>query len=502
LRKGISTMTDQPDMSASELQATLAQAIQRARNLERTILQLKDSLARKGMEITTDIQGAVQHLTWSLGYAQRQGEALSQRLDQLQNLIRTSALVTSSLELEQVLEEVLDSVCRLTGAERAYLMLRDGGARATHVPPDLNSLRIRAARNWSQEGLSDVEVHFSRTVVEDALSKAEPIVTTNAQADERFKDRASVVSQGLRSVVCIPLIVRRSVVGVLYADNRIQSGLFSPNNMPLLVAFGTQAAVAIEKARIHQEDLQRQRYEEELALAQRIQLSLLPSRFPDVPGWSFAATYRPARVVGGDFYDLFEMPGREFGLVISDVAGKGVPAALFMATSRTTIRGAALSHHDPAATLAEANRLIYADTHADLFLSSFFSVLEAGSGRVRFSNAGHNDPLWFHAGSGTVEPVRLRGIVLGVLPDITPAQSAIELSPGDMLLYYTDGVTEAMNVDDEEFGEQRLIDVLQECGDAPLVELMRSVDQKVRDFVGDADQSDDFTAVAARYTGA
>lgn len=495
-------MSNQPDMSATELQATLAQAIQRARGLERIVLQLKDSLARKGMEITADVQGAVQHLTWSLSYAQRQGEALSQRLDQLQNLIRTSALVTSSLELDQVLEEVLDSVCRLTGAERAYVMLREGDGRDTHTPPDLSSLRIRAARNWSHEGLSDAEVQFSRTVVEDALSEAEPIVTTNAQADERFKHRASVVSQGLRSVVCIPLIVRRSVVGVLYADNRIQSGLFSPNNVPLLVAFGAQAAIAIEKARMHQEELQRQRYEEELALAQRIQLSLLPRQFPDMPGWSFAATYRPARVVGGDFYDLFEMANREFGLVISDVAGKGVPAALFMATSRTIIRGAALSHPDPAATLTEANRLIYADTRADLFLSSFFCVLEAGSGRVRFSNAGHNDPLWFHAQSGQVEPVRLRGIVLGVLPDISLAQSAVELAPGDMLLFYTDGVTEAMNAENEEFGEERLTAVLHEWGDATLVDLMRNVDQAVRAFVGDAAQSDDFTAVAARYTGA
>lgn len=496
-------MTEQPDMTATELQATLAQAIQRARSLERIVLQLKESLARKGMEITTDVQGAVQHLTWSLTYAQRQGEALSQRLDQLQNLIRSSALVTSSLELEQVLEEVLDSVCRLTGAERAYLMLRDsGGARDTHVPPDLSSLRIRAARNWSHEGLSDAEVQFSRTVVEDALSKAEPIVTTNAQADERFKHRASVVAQGLRSVVCIPLIVRRVVVGVLYADNRIQSGLFSPNNMPLLEAFGTQAAVAIEKARLHQEELQRQRYEEELALAQRIQLSLLPGSFPDVPGWAFAATYRPARIVGGDFYDLFEMPEREFGLVISDVAGKGVPAALFMATSRTTIRGAALSHPDPADTLGEANRLIYADTRADLFLSSFYSVLDAGSGRVRFANAGHNDPLWYRAGTGTVEAVRLRGIVLGVLPDITLAQSAVELAPGDMLLYYTDGVTEAMNDADEEFGEERLVQVLRQCGDADLVDVMRNIDTAVREFVNGAPQSDDFTAVAARFTGA
>ncbi|MCC7206316.1 MAG: SpoIIE family protein phosphatase [Anaerolineae bacterium] len=495
-------MTDQPDTTATELQATLAQAIQRARSLERTILQLKESLARKGMEITTDVQGAVQHLTWSLSYAQRQGEAISQRLDQLQNLIRTSALVTSSLELEQVLEEVLDSVCRLTGAERAYLMLREGRARDTHVPTDLNSLRIQAARNWGHEGITDAEAQFSRTVVQDALSKAVPIVTTNAQADERFKDQASVVAQGLRSVVCIPLIVRRIVVGVLYADNRIQSGLFSPSNVPLLEAFGTQAAVAIERARLHMEELQRQRYEEELALAQRIQLSLLPSNFPEVPGWSFAATYRPARVVGGDFYDIFGVRQQKYGLVISDVAGKGVPAALFMATSRTTIRSAALSHPDPADTLVEANRLIYADTRADLFLSSFYAVLGAGGGQVRFSNAGHNDPLWFHAETGAVEPVRLRGIVLGVLPDIALAQSAVELAPGDMLLFYTDGVTEAMNEADEEFGEERLMQVLQRYGDADLIDLMRRLDAAVRDFVGDAAQSDDFTAVAARYTGA
>jgi GAF domain-containing protein len=171
---------------------------------------------------------------------ERKGLIVFEQLDQLQELVRTVALITSSLELDQVLAEVMDTVIQLTGAERAYLMLR---------AKDTDELTIWAARNWDRETLAETDTVFSSSIVNEALEKMEAVVTTNAQDDARFQELKSVVQHGLRSVLCIPLTMRGRVIGVLYADNRIDQGVFSQHNVPLLTAFGTQAAIAIENAR-------------------------------------------------------------------------------------------------------------------------------------------------------------------------------------------------------------------------------------------------------------
>jgi GAF domain-containing protein len=163
------------------------------------------------------------------------------QLLQMQALVDTSALITSSLDLDQVLDGVIDTVIKLTGAERAYLMLRDA---------DSGQLSIRAARNWDQQSMSSGEVVFSEGVIQSALEQGTPIVTVNAQDDARFQDRASVMSHGLRSILCIPLVLREDRIGVLYADNRVSLGVFQEESLPLLTAFANQAAIAIENARL------------------------------------------------------------------------------------------------------------------------------------------------------------------------------------------------------------------------------------------------------------
>jgi GAF domain-containing protein len=184
----------------------------------------------------------------------RKGRMIFQQLDQLEELVRTVALITSSLELDQVLAEVMDTVIQLTGAERAYLMLR---------AKESDELTIWAARNWDRETLAEQDAVFSSSIVNAALEKMEAIVTTNAQDDTRFQELKSVVQHGLRSVLCIPLQMHGRVIGVLYADNRVDQGVFSQHNVPLLTAFGTQAAIAIENAR------QFKRVKDDLQQAQR-----------------------------------------------------------------------------------------------------------------------------------------------------------------------------------------------------------------------------------------
>jgi sigma-B regulation protein RsbU (phosphoserine phosphatase) len=251
----------------------------------------------------------------------------------------------------------------------------------------------------------------------------------------------------------------------------------------------------VEGARLRQEDIKRQRLEEELSLGRQIQLSMLPKTVPDIRGWDMAAVYEPARVVGGDFYDYFELPGgpERLGMVIADVADKGVPAALFMALSRTIIRTVAFSGRGPAAALTRANQLILNDSQSDLFLSACYAILEVDTGRILLANAGHNRPLWYHASSNSVQEVKSRGIILGCFAPIQIDERRVTLAPGDAMLFYTDGVTEAMSPNQTMFSTQRLVEVFRSHAAEPAQAIANAIVKAYTDFAGGTEQSDDVT---------
>jgi GAF domain-containing protein len=200
---------------------------------------LRTLLEATGIQPTYHLKQALENIREGAERCQVSGKLTTQQVGQLQELVRISALITSSLELEQVLEEVMDTVIQLTGAQRGYLMLYD----------EKSKLQVKAARNWERQTLSEDEIGFSQSIIDAAVRDGLPIITTNAQSDERFQSRASIVVQQLRSIFCVPLAMRGKTVGVLYMDNRFQMALFEQDMVPLLTAFGTQAAIAITNAR-------------------------------------------------------------------------------------------------------------------------------------------------------------------------------------------------------------------------------------------------------------
>lgn len=483
-------MTEQIDGATTDLSLTMQQLTDDVQRLETAIHRLSESLQKRNLQMSPDVENTLHSLRQRVEQAHKQSEEVVEQSTRLQELVHASALITTSLELEQVLQEVMDSVISMTGAERAYLMLRDG-----------DDLTIRAARNW--ETRAEEDAIFSSSVIREAFAKAEPILTLNAQSDTRFQSRRSVIGYALRSILCIPLMLERRVVGVLYLDNRIKSGVFNKNSVQLLSAFGSQAAIAIEKARLHEEDVQRQRLEKELSVAREIKFSLLPKSCPTVAGWDFAATYQPARRVGGDFYDFFDLAAdsARLGIVIADVADKGVPAALFMAMSRTMIRTTALRGSAPSVALRRANDLILKDSNqSDIFLSAFYAALDTHSGQLTYTNGGHNPPFWYKASSGTLQKLTGRGIVLGLFEGIELEDCTIALEPGDMIVFYTDGVTEAMNVDGQEFGEDRLSAAILKNTQADAQIVMNAITDAIAAFTADAPQSDDVTIVVLKRT--
>ena len=238
----------------------------------------------------------------------------------------------------------------------------------------------------------------------------------------------------------------------------------------------------------------------ELHVAHQMQQSILPTSFPESAGCQIFGSMEPAREVGGDFFDVINLENGCIGLAIGDVSDKGVPAALFMMSSRTLLKGAAIGAPAPAKVLSEVNQLLEQDNEATLFVTMFYAVFDPASGKLVYANGGHNPPLIVHAdGRSTLLPLT-DGIALGVMPDLDYEQNTVALSPGDSLVLYTDGVTEAMNSDDEEFGMERLRQVFAAACSNDARAHNQAVFAAVRAFAGERPQFDDITCLTLRHS--
>jgi len=305
--------------------------------------------------------------------------------------------------------------------------------------------------------------------------------------------------QGFGSLLCAPLRSRERTLGALLLGRLADRATFTASDEKLAMAIAGQAAIAIEKAWLHRQEIERQRMEEELSVARRIQLSLLPQACPDSPGWQFAASYRAAREVSGDFYDFFEAPDdpAQLRIVIGDVTGKGVPAALMMAFSRALIRAESTSGRNPAEVLKRVNRAI-ARNRSRLLLTAFYAALDTRSGRMTFASGGHDWPLWLQSATGECLELETRGIILGALGEIPLADRAVDLAPGDLVVCFTDGVTEARNSEGQMFDLERLRAVVKTSRHAGAQRVLTAIVEAVESFAGDTPQSDDLTVVVVK----
>lgn len=420
-----------------------------------------------------------------------------QRFHEQASLLDFTNQLLSRLDLEDLIAYLVEEARKLLEIDACALLLPDDD--------DPDYLRFAAASGW----FSDPVAAERRVPADDRTSSGrvmrtqEPIVLEDIALRETAPWMADwLPAEKFKAAAIVPLIADGRSIGSLVVDSRTPQP-FQEDEMRFLQLMANQAAIALEKARLHHEEIQRYRLEEELSVGRQIQLSMLPPSLPHIPGWDFAARYEAARQVGGDFYDYFEVPdpsGDEplLGLVMADVADKGVPAALFMALSRTTIRNVAISDRTPAAALRKANELILKDSQTDLFLTAFYATLDTWHGQVIYTNAGHNPPLWYALESGTFMELTADGIALGVVPDIELENRSLELAPGDLLIFYTDGVTEAMNSEMEEFGVARLRETIAAAAGQGAQAVCDQIVEAVITFTEAMPKWDDFTLLIAR----
>jgi sigma-B regulation protein RsbU (phosphoserine phosphatase) len=237
---------------------------------------------------------------------------------------------------------------------------------------------------------------------------------------------------------------------------------------------------------------ERERLEQELDVARSIQASFIPLSPPQSPGWDIATYWRAARQVGGDFYDFIPLRAGQWGLAIADVADKGIPAALFMAMCRTLLRASAINRISPSATLQRLNELLFNDSRSDLFVTAFYAVWNPETGEVTYASAGHNPPLLLRA-DGSLTELHSKGIALSVVPDARIAEHKLMMQPGDTLVAYTDGVTEAMQADYTEWSMERFKESVIQHHGASAQDMMHSILTAIDSFVAGAPQSDDLT---------
>jgi serine phosphatase RsbU (regulator of sigma subunit) len=408
--------------------------------------------------------------------------------DRLVLLYRVSQSFNSSLDLDEVLEHVMDEVVASTKAERGFLMLRD---------PD-GALEFRAARGLDKRKIDGPEFQISRGLVERVARDGRPILTHDAQTDTRLSAQTSVLNLRLRSILCVPLQLKDKTLGVVYVDNRLQAGLFKQEDLELLTSIAASAAVAIENARLYQVAVEKGRLERELQVARQVQASLLPKDTPSIAGWDFAARWLPAREVAGDYYDFSFGSPPNLDLVVGDVTDKGMPAALFMAVSRSVVRASLIGAASLANGITRANRLISADSTNGMFITLFCGRLDPASGTLTYVNAGHNPPLLYRAADDSLTELGRTGMALGVDDAHEYRQKVARLNPGDFVFLYTDGVTDAPNDQDDRFDMDRLRALVRAHGSGSAAQIASAVENALREFTHDAPPFDDITLMVAK----
>lgn len=411
--------------------------------------------------------------------------------DPLATLYRISQAFSSSLDLDEVLDRVMDEVVATTQAERGFLMLRE---------PE-GELTVRVARGMDQQAIDSPEFQVSRSVVERVAANGQPTLTSDAQSDSWLGGRASVRMLGLRAILCVPLKLKGAPIGVIYVDNRLQVGIFSPQDLELLAGIASSAAIAIENARLYAIAVDRGRLERELQMAREVQANLIPRRTPSFPGWEFAAAWRPAREVSGDFYDFIPLDPRRLGVVIADVTDKGMPAALFMAHTRSVLRASLVGHPVPAEAVTAANRLAAADSANGMFVSLCYVEVDAEGGAV-WVNAGHNPPLVYRPSTRAFTELARHGLPLGIDEAARYAQGGERLQEGDLILMYTDGLSEGADAEGREFGTGGARQVLEATAGSSAAAILAALLKAHADFLGSTAPSDDVTVVVLQRRAA
>jgi len=411
-------------------------------------------------------------------YREVKQKALERKL-----LLEVERQVTTSLDANEVMEKILELTRRIVEYDGAAILVGDIGS---------GRMRQIVSRGYGPEVRAKLDLKFGEGIAGAAATRGITIVVDDVRNDARYID----ARPSTRSEMAVPLKKGDRVLGVFNLECD-RPNAYTAAHVALVESFANQAAIALDNAWLHAEALDKRRLKDELLVARRIQKKFLPKHDPAVRGFDISGKTLPSREVGGDYYDFIWIGEDHLALVIADVAGKGVPAALILAGFRASLITEARESVSPAEILGNVNYLLYKSSDPSDFVTAFLGILDIRDRRLVYSNAGHNYPLVFREGAEP-RPLIEGGTVLGLMKDSPFEERSVLLAPGDLLVLYTDGITEAMDAKGNEFGEERLKELIPLVRNLPAHGICDETFQRVKAFARGTQQSDDMAVVVAK----
>ncbi len=415
-------------------------------------------------------------------YADATREKVQNRL-----LFELGTKIATSLETGQLLEQILDLVFQVVRYDAAGIYL---------VDKQTQWITRQTIRGYDPQRDDAVRLKVGRGLIGWSVKTGQGIIVSDVSRDPRYMNARDET----RSEIVAPIRIGAEVIGAFNLESD-ESDAYQPEDMELLKTFASQAAVAIERTRLHADVLEKRRLEGEVSIGRRIQRSFLPERDPQIPNFEVAGANDSSELVGGDYYDFVRIADGHLGIVVADVSGKGIPAALIMASFRASLIAEIRNNYSMRTIVAKVNKLLWESVEADRFVTAIYGVLDIQSRRFTYVNAGHNPGVIFRPVTGKIDHLDATGPLLGTLEAATYKERHVEIHPGDVLVLYTDGVTEAMNPEGELFGMERLEEVLREKAVEGAASVLRAIRETVQTFQ-EGRQTDDLTVVVVKGIGA
>ena len=416
---------------------------------------------------------------------QKENNRLRRAVEELSILNDLARAISSTMSLDGIMEMIVKRCIKTIKVEQGTVTL---------LTPQ-ETAPMKTLVRGADSGYGAIPYHIGTNLTGWMIKNQSPLLINDLRSDIRFRSFKDDESN-IRSVLSVPLKVKDRLIGSINLFNKIK-GAFSEDDQRLLSIIATQSAQVIENARLYEEEREKERLMRDLIMAQEIQKSLLPGTDPNLPGVDIAGRNVPAQEVGGDYYDFVPLGKDQLVLALGDVSGKGIPAALLMSNLQAALRSQTSSLALPKECIAQMNRLLHSCTDSEKFVTFFYGLFDAAQRTLRYTNAGHNPPLLVDPQSGQSEHTCLDvgGIVLGALPQFPYEEGEVSLNPGQILVLYSDGITETMNEEEDQFGEERLIQTVCEHTDLSAAELSERILDRVRTFASTTPRQDDMTLI-------
>ena len=414
---------------------------------------------------------------------------LKNAVEELSIINDISTAINSTLSLEKIIELIVQKCIKHMIVEQGTVTLLENGSQDN---------QFKTIMRQADQSSGYMPFHLDTQITGWMLKNKKPLIVDDLDGDARFRTLESEENP-IRTLLSVPLMLKGRIIGALNVFNKHGGSKFSEPDKRLLCIISTQSAQIIENARLYEEEQSLMRIQEEMKIAYNIQMGLLPKGAPMIEGYDLAGKSLPAKSVGGDYFDLIRLGDGRLFFCLGDISGKGMPAALLMSNMLATLRGQNLDLTTPGSIMNYSNEHMFRNTDPERFSTLFLGVLDPENAELTYSNAGHNLPFIVNE-TGSVKRLETGNIVLGAIEDVTYTEDSVKLEKGDTLLIFSDGISEAINPDEEEFGEDPLPALVNANRESTAMVLIDTIIEEVIRHAGKAPQRDDMTMVVIKRT--